>query len=151
MDARLLYTSVGCNRTPQSADWYGELFAYGADRAIMLAVWEEVNVVCELNGLATRCIMHIYALCELPIFCGAQKEHLDTVFTALHGHKERVNCVKWITARKSGAASPPTLELLSGSVDKSVILWQRTQEVRGHNRPHRYVVALKKKKSVSFI
>ena len=59
-----------------------------------------------------------------------QKEHLDTVFTALHGHKERANCVKWITARSTDAASPPTLELLSGSVDKSVILWQRTPEVR---------------------
>eukprot|EP00731_Ephydatia_muelleri_P007818 Em0004g156a len=56
-----------------------------------------------------------------------EKEHLDAVLTALHGHKERVNCVKWITARKSGAASPQTLELLSGSVDKSVILWQRTE------------------------
>lgn len=43
MDARLLYTSVGCNRTPHSVDWHGELFAYGADRAIMLAVWEEVT------------------------------------------------------------------------------------------------------------
>lgn len=53
------------------------------------------------------------------------------MLTALHGHKERVNCVKWITARKSGAASPQTLELLSGSVDKSVILWQRTEGV-GH-------------------
>ena len=73
---------------------------------------------------------NICTLYELPY--GAQKEHLDAVLTALHGHKERVNCVKWITARKSGAASPQTLELLSGSVDKSVILWQRTEGV-GHN------------------
>ena len=49
----------------------------------------------------------------------------------LHGHSNRVNCVCWVTERLPEV--PPfsretdrPIELLSGSVDKTVNLWRET-------------------------
>lgn len=44
MDVELDYVSVGCNRTPQSVDWYDDhTLAYGAANSVVLA---EVAEVC---------------------------------------------------------------------------------------------------------
>ena len=47
----------------------------------------------------------------------------------LHGHRDRVNCVRWISWRSGhaqsryGKATP--LELVSGAVDNDVIVWRQ--------------------------
>lgn len=44
MEVELNYVSVGCNRTPQSVDWYDNCtLAYGAANSVALA---EVTEVC---------------------------------------------------------------------------------------------------------
>jgi len=44
MEVKLVHVSVGCNRTPQSVDWYDDdTLAYGAASSIALA---EVTEVC---------------------------------------------------------------------------------------------------------
>ena len=50
----------------------------------------------------------------------------------LHGHKERVNCVRWMTWRSEHAqsiyAKVTPLELVSGSADNDVIVWRQSTE-----------------------
>ena len=49
------------------------------------------------------------------------------VYSTLHGHTERVNCVCWIAHRCHDKYTPlieeDGEELLSGSVDKTVRIW----------------------------
>lgn len=56
----------------------------------------------------------------------------DHVIGMLHGHKERVNCVRWMTWRSEHAqsvyAKATPLELVSGSVDNDVIVWRQSTE-----------------------
>ena len=47
------------------------------------------------------------------------------MFATLHGHSERVNCVRWIIPLPSPAS--PT-ELVSGGVDGKVIVWRGEKE-----------------------
>lgn len=44
------------------------------------------------------------------------------VFTTLHGHSGRVNCVRWIVPSPSRSRSE-RLELVSGGGDGKVIVW----------------------------
>ena len=45
------------------------------------------------------------------------------MFATLHGHRGRVNCVRWLPGV---SRSPPVpCELLSGGVDGKVVLWRR--------------------------
>ena len=54
----------------------------------------------------------------------------------LHGHKDRVNCVRWIFLRsghaQSGREKATPLELVSGSVDSDVIVWRQSTKVDSH-------------------
>jgi len=51
---------------------------------------------------------------------------LGRVVSTLHGHKDRVNCVRWIRARAhAGMAVKEPWELVSGSVDSCVIVWRQ--------------------------
>ena len=54
----------------------------------------------------------------------------DHVIRMLHGHKDRVNCVRWMSWRSGHAQSQYVkaipLELVSGSVDNDVIVWKQS-------------------------
>ena len=44
MQVEVDYLSVGCNRTPQAADWYDDhTLAYGAAKSVALAQVSEVS------------------------------------------------------------------------------------------------------------
>ena len=53
----------------------------------------------------------------------------------LHGHKDRVNCLRWMIWRSGhaqsryGSATP--LELVSGSVNNDVIVWRQSTDSCG--------------------
>ncbi|KAJ7377066.1 Elongator subunit elp2 [Desmophyllum pertusum] len=92
----LEYVSVGCNRTPLCVDWgRNGWVAYGACYSV--ALYRPKRTKCDSFG---------------------------RVELVLNGHKDRVNCVKWIP--RPGFEKEN--ELVSGSTDKTVIVWQRKAE-----------------------
>ena len=50
----------------------------------------------------------------------------------LHGHCDRVNCVRWVTPRSGHAQYTgdhrTAVELVSGSVDRSIIVWTKGED-----------------------
>ena len=85
-------------------------------------------------------------LCDdVPCFPALQESsEALVVCQLLHGHKDRVNCVRWITWRGrdrvgvvgDGATGRGHLcELLSGSADSSIRVWGRKEkgEVENHS------------------
>ena len=52
------------------------------------------------------------------------------VYTTLHGHTDRVNCVHWITTRSSKLeiTEKRQRELVSGAADSCVCVWKETKE-----------------------
>nr|XP_058967609.1 elongator complex protein 2-like [Pocillopora verrucosa]XP_058967610.1 elongator complex protein 2-like [Pocillopora verrucosa] len=92
----LEYVSVACNRTPLCVDWgRNGWLAYGACYSIALYRPKTAK-----SGSFGRV------------------EHI------LNGHKDRVNCVRWIP--RPGFEEED--ELVSGSTDKSVIVWQKNAD-----------------------
>ena len=71
-------------------------------------LWSSASLLCLINCMQEG--------------CGP-----DHVIGMLHGHKDRVNCLQWMTWRSGhdqsryGRSTP--LELISGSVDNDVIVW----------------------------
>lgn len=104
MEISLEYCSVACGRTPHSASWHARsgILAFAADKSIGLAEIAPNDAVLKMTG-------------------------------TLHGHADRVNAVHWITCRGSRElpASPSLVELVSGSVDKTIRVWRSSdhQEV----------------------
>ncbi|XP_078357797.1 elongator complex protein 2-like isoform X6 [Oculina patagonica] len=87
------YVSVACNRTPLCVDWgRNGWVAYGACYSV--ALYRPKRTKCGSFG---------------------------SVELILNGHKDRVNCVKWIRRPEFEEEN----ELVSGSTDKSVIVWQK--------------------------
>ncbi|XP_068708874.1 elongator complex protein 2-like isoform X1 [Montipora foliosa] len=91
----LEYVSVACNRTPLCLDW-------------------------GRNGWVAFGACYSVALCRNPKRVNA----FGKIEYILNGHKDRVNCVKWITQPSFGNE----IELISGSTDKSVIVWQKISD-----------------------
>ncbi|XP_073239641.1 elongator complex protein 2-like [Porites lutea] len=87
----LEYLSAACNRTPLCVDW-GRNGWVAYGACHSIALW-----------LPKRAFPH------------------GSVKYILNGHKDRVNCVKWIPH----PALDDEYELVSGSTDKTVIVWQR--------------------------
>ena len=116
MHVSLEYVSVGCNRTPHCVAWHQRgLLAYGADKSVALAEFANVSMSLWI------CFKY-YCLFQ-------DGRGLGKVVAMLHGHSNRVNCVCWVTERLPEV--PPfsqetdrPIELLSGSVDKTVNLWR---------------------------
>jgi len=85
------YLSVGCNRTPQAADWYDDhTLAYGAANSVALAQVSEVSDYRGWRFLTRNLQDGLKAV---------------RVFATLHGHTDQVNCVTWIRFR--GRTVPP--------------------------------------------
>ncbi|KAK3587822.1 hypothetical protein CHS0354_019687 [Potamilus streckersoni] len=86
------YISAGCNRTPNVADWgRNSLLCFGTCRSVAICVPE-----------------------------GTSRNEVCTIQATLMGHKDKVNCVRWIRH----ADHAPETELVSGSVDKTAICWK---------------------------
>ena len=68
--------------------------------------------------------MHHTVIC-LQYGCGP-----DKVVAMLHGHSDRANCVRWVSPRSGHAQymweHRAAVELVSGSVDKNVIVWKKS-------------------------
>ncbi|XP_074610672.1 elongator complex protein 2-like [Acropora palmata] len=94
----LEYASVACNRTPLCLDW-------GRNGWVAFGACYSVALCCPERTCAFGSIEYI-----------------------LNGHKDRVNCVKWISQSVYGEEN----ELVSGSTDKSVRVWQRVLDVEGN-------------------
>lgn len=71
--------------------------------------WGNNNIICfgTCNAIA---IYHLY-------------NHIGRVTHTLHRHRNRVNSVQWIRSRSGASES----ELLSGSVDGTVIIWSKDE------------------------
>ena len=58
-----------------------------------------------------------------------QQRDILLVTNTLHGHSDKVNCLRWVTWRgrgPMGVAAASSRELVSGSVDKSVRVWRES-------------------------
>ena len=100
MEITLEYCSVACGRTPHSASWHTRTgtLAFVADRSVGLAEITPNDDVLKITG-------------------------------TLHGHTDKVNCVHWITCRGSRELyRSVSLEVISGSVDKTIRVWRRRNE-----------------------
>ena len=106
-DVKLDYISVGGNRHPAAADWdrNSGLVAFGADNNVGL--WDPLvggNLKCYLIDADE-----------------SQDQNHRGIFALLRGHTDAVNAVRFIT--------PSCLNeslILSGSVDKTVKIWRRS-------------------------
>ncbi|XP_028410980.1 elongator complex protein 2-like isoform X2 [Dendronephthya gigantea] len=83
------YISVGCNRNPYSLDWGS-------------------------NGLVA-----FGASKSIALYLPEDEQDAGRIKCLLNGHRERVNCVKWISKENLGNES----ELISGAIDGQVIIW----------------------------
>ncbi|XP_060597873.1 elongator complex protein 2-like [Ruditapes philippinarum] len=100
----------------------------GCNRTPHSADWGRNNVIC--YGSSNAIVLY------QPEVKQEGKE--SQVLQTLTGHKGKVNCIKWIPAIDYGDET----ELVSGSVDKTVIVWQKhnhtykaVQVLIGHSAP----------------
>ncbi|XP_041365470.1 elongator complex protein 2-like isoform X2 [Gigantopelta aegis] len=89
------YVSAGCNATAHSADWgRNNLISYSSCRAVLI--------------------------CDPEVSSGKVKP--AKVLQVLTGHKDCVNCVKWVPSIDHYS---PENTLLSGARDKNVVVWKQ--------------------------
>ncbi|XP_032234030.2 elongator complex protein 2 [Nematostella vectensis] len=108
------YTSVACNK------------------ASLCAAWGR-------NGLVG------YGGCNSVVLYRPHKENSSGLIECiLNGHKDRVNCVKWINNHHE-----PEVELVSGSTDKTAIVWKKENDnwilsatLKGHTNAINAVAAM---------
>ncbi|XP_019857686.1 PREDICTED: probable elongator complex protein 2 [Amphimedon queenslandica] len=95
MAISLEYCSVSCNRTPHAINWEPS-----GDR-LAFATDKSIAIAETIQG-GTLYVKH-----------------------TLHGHNEKVNCVRWVAGR-GGRVDTITRELISGSVDKTIRVWRES-------------------------
>lgn len=108
----------------------------GANRTCHCISWGRNGLLCFASSRAV-------AVCD-------PSDNVNSVIATLTGHEDQVTCVRWISTVQASGGGCLEQELVSGSVDKSVIVWSRavgssqytaTARLLGHTAPISSVAA----------